>query len=302
MFTCPGASFSFDQSFPSITKFSSSSGFPSDSSTFCISGFNHLSDSYDGFTDSNPGPFSYSSSGSTSSPGSITRLCSCSGSITDSSSSYNATINARNPFTLIITGVSFNSYVGSLINNYGTNPSFITSLKPGFYADIDPRPNFSNSWWIVFISDAFFGSRELSGALSNSDIVIDSSIIPGISSRADTVFSIRSTTGSNSNTVSGSSASFGSKFSNRPSSNSHPDFGSSIIIICFTPGPNFSADTDFEPCFSSRAHSGSISHPDFSTGPSLNTGSNFPGVFPCFSIWCRFLTCHHGKPAICSQG
>lgn len=302
MFTCPGARFSFDQSFPGITKFSSSSGFPSGSSTFYISGFSLLSDSYDSFTDSNPGPFSYSSSGSTSSPGSVTRLCSCSGYITDSNSSYNTTINARNPFTLIITGISFNSCIGSLINNYGINPSFITSIKPGFYSDIDLSPNFSNSWWIVSISDTFFRNREPSRALFNSDIVIDSSIIPGFNTRADTVFSIRSTNGSNSNTVSGSSTPYGPKFSNRPKSSSHTDFGSSIII-CFTPGPNFSANTDFEPCFSSCVHSGSNCHPDFSTGPSLNTGTNFPGVFPHrFSIWCGFLTCHHGKPGICSQG
>ncbi|KAK7812072.1 hypothetical protein U0070_004533 [Myodes glareolus] len=280
MFTCPGASFSSDQSFPSISKCSSSSGFSSGSSTFYISGLSHLSDSYGCFTDSNPGPFSSFSSGSTLSPSSFTRLCSCSGSITNSNSSYNATINARNPFTFIITGISLNSCDGSLINsNCGINPSFITSLK----SDIDPSPNFSNSWWIVSVSDTFFGNREPSGAISNSDIVIDSSIIPGTTASADTVFSPRSTTGSNSNTVSGFSTLFGSKFSCRPSSSSHTDFGSSIIV-CFTPGPNFGANTDLEPCPYTCAH------PDFSTGPSLNTGCNFPGIFPRRFIICPIPT------------
>lgn len=293
MLTCPGASFSSDQSFSSNTKFSFSSGFPSGCSTSYISGFSHLSGSYGGFTDSNPGPFSNSSSGSAS----------CSGCITDSASSYDSTINVRNPFTLIIIGISSNFCVGFLINsNSGVNPSFITSLKPGFYSDIDPSPNFStHSWWIVSLSDTFFGNREPSGALSNSDIVIDSSIIPGTNTSPDTIFSTRRTSRSNSNIVSGSSTPSASKFSSGPSSRSHTDFGSSSII-CFTPGPNFGANTYLEPCSSSCAHSGFICHPDFSTGPSLNTGSSFPGVFPCFGIWCRFLACHHGKPATCSQG
>lgn len=145
MLTCPGASFGSDQSVPNITKFSSSSGFPSGSSTFYISGFSHLSGSYGGFTDNNPGPFSNSSSGSAS----------CSGCITDSASSYDTTINVRSPFTLIIIGIRSNFCVGSLINsNSGINPSFITSLKPGFYSDIDPSPNFStHSWWIVSVND-----------------------------------------------------------------------------------------------------------------------------------------------------
>ncbi|EDM17272.1 rCG39385, isoform CRA_a [Rattus norvegicus] len=186
MLTCPGASFGSDQSVPNITKFSSSSGFPSGSSTFYISGFSHLSGSYGGFTDNNPGPFSNSSSGSAS----------CSGCITDSASSYDTTINVRSPFTLINIGIRSNFCVGSLINsNSGINPSFITSLKPGFYSDIDPSPNFStHSWWIVSVSDTFFGNREPSRALSNSDIVIDSSIIPGTNTSPDTIFSTRRTT------------------------------------------------------------------------------------------------------------
>lgn len=302
MFTCSGTSFSSGQSFSSSTKSSSSSGFHSGSSTFCIPGFSHLFVSYGGSTNSNPESFS-SSSGSPSSPSSIARSCSCSGSITDSSSSYGSISDSRNPFTLVdFVGTGSNSCVGYNINsNYGARPNSITSFKPGFYADTGPSPNVSiYPWWLVSISFTFSGNRKPSGVLSNSDIIIDSIIISGTNSRPDTVFGTRSPTRSNSDAVSGSSNLSGSSFSYRPCPSSHADFGSSIVI-CFAPGPSFSAYTDLEPGPSSCAHSGSIFNSDSGTGTSLNTGPGFPSIFPSgFSIWRCFLACHHGKPAVCS--
>lgn len=295
MFTCSGASFSSGQSFSSRAKSSSSSGFCSDFSTFCIPGFSHLFGSYGGSTNSNPESCS-SSSGFPSSSGSITRPYSCSGSITDSSSGYGSITNSRNPFSLIFTGTSSNSCVGYVINSdYGAKPNSFTSFKPGFYTDTGCSPSSSIfSWWLVSISYTFSGNRKPSGVLSNSDIVIDSIIISGTNSRPDTIFGTRTITGSNSDTVSGSSFSYG------PGPTSHPDFGSSIGI-CFTPGHSFSAYVDFEPSPSSCAHPGSTCSSDPGIGTSFNTGPDFPGIFPCgFSNWRCFLACYHGKPAGCS--
>lgn len=302
MLTCPGASFSSGQSFSGSTKSSSSSGFPSGSSIFCISGSSHSSGSYDISTDSNSGSFSSSSSGSSSSPGTIARSCSCPGFITDSGSSYGSIVYSRNLFSLSFTGTSSNPCVGFIINsNFATSPGSITSPEPGFYTDTGPSPSFStHSWRLISISDTLFGHGEPPGTLSNSDIVINSSIIPGTNSSPDTVFGTRTTTGSNSDAVSGSSTSSGSSFSDGPSRSSHTDFGSSIVI-CFTPRPSFSADTDLEPCPSSYPGPGCSS--DLGAGPSLHTVPSFPGIFPCgFGIWCRSLACHHGIPAACFQG
>lgn len=299
MFTCPGASISFGQSFSSSTKSNSSSGFYSRFCTICIPGFSHLVGSHGGSTNSNLESFG-SSFGSPSSPGSIARSCFCSGSITDSSSSYGSICDSRIPFSLIFIGTSSNSCVGYIINsNYGVMPNSITSFKPGFYTDTGPNASFSiYSWWLISISYTFSGNREPSGVLSNSDIIIDSIVISGTNSRPDTVFGIRSATGSNSDTVSGSSSFSGSSFSYGPCLSSHTDFGSSIVI-CFTPGPSFSAYTDFESGPSSSAHPGSICTSNLGTGTSLNTGPSFPGIFPCgFCIWHCFPACHHGKPAV----
>lgn len=305
MFTRPGAGFCSGQSFSGNTKSSSSSGFPFGSSTYCISGSGHLSGSHGGSTDSNPGSFSSSSSGSSSSPGSITRSYFCPGFIADFGSSSGFIVYSRNTFSLsLLIGASPSCCAGSIISsNYGTSPSSITSSESSFYADTGFTPRFSiHSWRLVSISDTLFGNWEPSKSLFSSDVVIDSSIIPSTSSSPNTVFGTRTTIGSISDAVFGSSTHSGSSFSDGPSPSSHADFGSSIII-CFTPGPSFSADTDFEPCPSSGAHLGPSSSSDSGIGPSLNTEPSFPGIFPCgFVIWRRSLACHHGIPATCFQG
>ncbi|KAB1263802.1 Helicase SRCAP [Camelus dromedarius] len=283
MFTRPGASFCSGQSFSGNTKSSSSSGFPSGSSTYCISGFSHLSGSHGGSTDSNPGSFSSSFSGSSSSPGSITRSYSCPGSITDFGSSSGFIIYSRNFFSLnFFTVASPKSCIGSIISSdYGTSLGSVTSPESVFCADTGFTPSFSiHTRWLISISDTLFGNWEPPRALSSSDIVIDSSIIPSTSSSPDTVFGTRTTTGSISDAVSGSSTPSGSSFSNGPGPSSHADFGSSIII-CFTPGPSFSANIDLEPGPSSSAHLGLSCSSDSGTGPSLNTGPGFPGILPC---------------------
>ncbi|EQB77959.1 helicase SRCAP [Camelus ferus] len=198
MFTRPGASFCSGQSFSGNTKSSSSSGFPSGSSTYCISGFSHLSGSHGGSTDSNPGSFSSSFSGSSSSPGSITRSYSCPGSITDFGSSSGFIIYSRNFFSLnFFTVASPKSCIGSIISSdYGTSLGSVTSPESVFCADTGFTPSFSiHTWWLISISDTLFGNWEPPRALSSSDIVIDSSIIPSTSSSPDTVFGTRTTTG-----------------------------------------------------------------------------------------------------------
>ncbi|KAK2498273.1 hypothetical protein MC885_005861 [Smutsia gigantea] len=234
MFTRPGASFCSGQSFSGSTKSTSSSGFPSGSSIFCISGSGHLFGSHGGSTDSNPGSFS-SSSGFSSSPGSIARSCSCPCSITDFGSNSGFIIYSRNSFSLsFFTGASRNSCLGSIINsNCGTNPCSITSPKPSFCTDTGLSPNFNiYSWWLVSISDTLFGNGEHPRALSSSDIVINSSSIPITSSSTDTVFDTRTTPGSISDAVSGSS------FSSGPNPSSHTDFGSaSVQTLTLSPAP-----------------------------------------------------------------
>lgn len=305
MFTCPGASFCSGQSFSGSIKSSSSSGFPFGSSTYCISGSSHLSGSHGGSTDSNPGSFSSSFSGSSSSPGSITRSYSCTGSIADFGSTSGFIIYSRNSFSLsFLTGASPSSCVGSIISsNYGTSPGSVTSPESGFYADTGFTPSFSiHSWRIVSVSDTLFGNWEPPRFFSSSDIVIDSSSIPSTSSSPDTVFGTGTTTVSISDAVFGSSTPSGSSFSNGPGPSSHTDFGYGVVI-CFTPGPSFSANTDLEPCPSAGAHLGPSGSSDSGTGPSLNTGPSFPGIFPRgFGNRCRSLACHHGIPAACFQG
>lgn len=294
MFTCSGASFCSGQSFSGSTKSSSSSGFPSGSSTYCISGSSHLSGSHGGITNSNPGSSFFS--GSSSSPGSVTDF--------DSSSGF--VIYSRNSFSLsFFTGASPDSCIGSIVSsNHGTGPDSITSPKSGFYADTGFTLSFSiHSWRLISISDTLFGNWEPSRSLSSSDVVVDSSIIPSTSSSPDTVFGTRTTIGSISDALSGTSTPSGSSFSDGPGPSSHTDFGSSIVICCFTPGPTFSANTDLEPCPSFGARHRPSGNSDSGAGPSLNTGPSFPGILPWgFCIWCRSLARHHGIPAACFQG